>query len=87
VIIVMKHQATPEEIQNVVSQVEARGYRAHLSHGTERTIVGVIGDDRPLEDHLFELLPGVEKVVRILQPFKLASRDFHPENTVVRVRE
>lgn len=85
-IIVMKHQATPEEIQNVVSQVEARGYRAHLSHGTERTIVGVIGDDRPLEDHLFELLPGVEKVVRILQPFKLASRDFHPENTVVRVR-
>jgi 3-deoxy-7-phosphoheptulonate synthase len=86
VIIVMKHQATLEEISAVVSQVEARGYRAHLSHGTERTIIGVVGDDRPLENHQFELLPGVEKVVRILQPFKLASRDFHPENTIVRVR-
>lgn len=85
-IIVMKHQATLEEISAVVSQVEARGYRAHLSHGTERTIIGVVGDDRPLENHQFELLPGVEKVVRILQPFKLASRDFHPENTIVRVR-
>jgi 3-deoxy-7-phosphoheptulonate synthase len=82
----MKHQATLEEISAVVSQVEARGYRAHLSHGTERTIIGVVGDDRPLENHQFELLPGVEKVVRILQPFKLASRDFHPENTIVRVR-
>ncbi|MCS7178655.1 MAG: 3-deoxy-7-phosphoheptulonate synthase [Anaerolineae bacterium] len=85
-IIVMKHQATPEEVQHVVNQVEARGYRAHVSHGTERTIIGVVGDDRPLEDHHFELLPGVEKVLRVLQPFKLASRDFHPEDTMVNVR-
>ncbi len=45
-----------------------------------------MGDDRPLENHNFELLTGVEQVVRILQPFKLASRDFHPENTIVDVR-
>jgi 3-deoxy-7-phosphoheptulonate synthase len=85
-IIVMKHQATPEQIRCVVSQVEVQGFHAHLSQGTERTIIGVVGDDRPLENDFFELLDGVEKVVRILQPFKLASRDFHPENTVIEVR-
>ena len=85
-IIVMKHLASPGEINFVVKQVETFGYRAHLSQGTERTIIGVVGDDRPLENHNFELLPGVENVLRILQPFKLASRDFHPENTVIEVR-
>src|SRR5512137_1076094 len=85
-IIVMKHLATPAEINDVVTQIQVHGYRTHLSQGTERTIIGVVGDDRPLENHNFELLSGVEKVVRILQPFKLASRDFHPENTVVWVR-
>lgn len=85
-IIVMKRGASAGDISFVVSQVEASGYRAHLSQGTERTIVGVVGDDRPLESHNFELLPGVEQIVRILQPFKLASRDFHPEPTVVDVR-
>jgi 3-deoxy-7-phosphoheptulonate synthase len=85
-IIVMRHQATPEQIRCVVSQVETQGFHAHLSQGSERTIIGVVGDDRPLESDFFELLDGVEKVVRILQPFKLASRDFHPENTVIEVR-
>jgi 3-deoxy-7-phosphoheptulonate synthase len=82
----MKHRATAGDIGFVISQVEAHGYQTHLSQGTERTIIGVVGDDRMLENHQFELLPGVEKVVRILQPFKLASRDFHPENTVFDVR-
>ena len=85
-IIVMKRGASAADLSYVVSQVEAFGYKAHLSQGTERTIVGVVGDDRPLENHNFELLPGVEQIVRILQPFKLASRDFHPENTIVDVR-
>ena len=85
-IIVMKRGATAGDISFVVSQVETSGYRAHLSQGTERTIIGVVGDDRPLENHQFEMLAGVEQVVRILQPFKLASRDFHPENTIVDVR-
>jgi len=85
-IIVMKRGATAGDISFVVSQVEISGYRAHLSQGTERTIIGVVGDGRPLENHNFELLSGVEQIVRILQPFKLASRDFHPENTVVDVR-
>lgn len=85
-IVVMKASATTAQIETVVQQVEALGYQAHLSRGTERTIIGVVGDDRPIPSHQFELLPGVEQVVRILQPFKLASRDFHPENTVFDVR-
>ena len=57
-----------------------------MSQGTERTIIGVVGDDRPVQSHNFEMLSGVEQVVRILKPFKLASRDFHPEDTLVEVR-
>jgi len=85
-IIVMKHSAAAADIDTVVKQVEAMGYRAHLSQGTERTIIGVVGDNRPVQPHNFEMLSGVEQVVRILQPFKLASRDFHPNNTVINVR-
>jgi 3-deoxy-7-phosphoheptulonate synthase len=85
VIIVMRRNATVDNISTVVNEVEAQGYHAHLSQGTERTIIGVVGDDRPIETHRFELLDGVENVVRILQPFKLASRDFHPEDTVINV--
>ena len=84
--IIMKHRATRSEINTVISQVKSHGYDVHLSQGTERTIIGVVGDNRKLQNHQFELLPGVEKVVRILQPFKLANRDFHPENTIVTVR-
>lgn len=85
-IIVMKHGAAAADIDTVVQQVETFGYKTHLSQGTERTIIGVVGDDRPVQSHNFEMLSGVEQVVRILQPFKLASRDFHPENTVFDVR-
>ncbi len=85
-IIVMRHGATASDIDAVVTQVEAFGYHAHLSQGTERTIIGVVGDDRPIQSHNFEMLAGVEQVVRILQPFKLASRDFHPDDTVFDVR-
>ncbi|OQA46773.1 MAG: Phospho-2-dehydro-3-deoxyheptonate aldolase [Chloroflexi bacterium ADurb.Bin325] len=85
-IVVMKHNASAADIDTVIRQIEARGYKAHLSQGTERTIIGVVGDNRPVQPHNFEMLQGVEQVVRILQPFKLASRDFHPANTVVDVR-
>ncbi len=84
-IIVMKHTASAAQVASVVNQVETQGYHAHLSQGTERTIIGVVGDDRPLEPHLFELLDGVENVFRILKPYKLASRDFHPEDTIVTI--
>ncbi len=84
-VIVMKHNATADEITEVVANIESLGYKAHLSRGEERTIIGVIGDERPVEPERFELLPGVERAVRILHPFKLASRDFHPDDTLVRI--
>ena len=84
-VIVMKHNATLEEVADVVQSIESLGFKAHLSRGEERTIIGVIGDERPVEPEQFELLPGVERAVRILHPFKLASRDFHPEDSVVRI--
>ncbi len=84
-IIVMKHNAAAEEISQVVDHVESLGFRAHLSRGEERTIIGMIGDERPLDPEHFEVFEGVERVVRILHPFKLASRDFHPEDSVVKI--
>ena len=84
-IIVMKHNATAGEIGEVVQHIESLGFQAHLSAGEERTIIGVIGDERPVEPEHFELFAGVERAVRILHPFKLASRDFHPEDSVVKI--
>jgi len=82
-IIVMKMGATDKEISDIVERVEDLGFRAHLSKGVERTIIGLIGDERPLSPETLELLPGVEKVMRVLHPFRLASRDFKPEDTVI----
>jgi len=65
--------------------VEGLGYEAHLSAGQERTIVGVIGDDRPIDPGNFQPIQGVENVLSILKPFKLASREMHPMDTVVDV--
>lgn len=84
-VIVMKRNATGEDIGQVVEHIESLGFKAHLSQGEERTIIGVIGDERPIEPEHFELLEGVERAVRILHPFKLASRDFHPEDSIVKI--
>lgn len=84
-VIVMKHHASAAEIARVVQDIEELGFRAHLSSGEERTIIGVIGDERPLEPEHFEMLEGVERAVRILHPFKLASRDFHPDDSIIRI--
>jgi 3-deoxy-7-phosphoheptulonate synthase len=82
-IIVMKKGATVREISNVTVRVEQAGRHVHLSEGEERTIVGVLGDGRPLDCEQFERMSGVERIVPILSPFKLASRDFRPQDTIV----
>jgi 3-deoxy-7-phosphoheptulonate synthase len=81
----LRSGASREQIRAVVDKVNEVGYRAHLSAGQERTIIGVIGDERPLNETVFRAMDGVEKVVRILRPFKLASRDFHPDDTIVSI--
>lgn len=80
-IIVMQYNASAQQIADVVVRIEALGMRAHLSRGEERTIIGVIGDERPIDPAQFERLEGVEKTVPILRPYKLASRDMHPVDT------
>ena len=82
-IVVMKHGATSQQIANVTARIEQLGHRVHLSAGEERTIIGVIGNGRPLNREQIVRWAGVEKVVPILHPFKLASRDFRAEDTVV----
>ncbi|MBL8055543.1 MAG: 3-deoxy-7-phosphoheptulonate synthase [Anaerolineales bacterium] len=82
-IIVMQHQASAAQIAAVVARVEQAGYRTSLIKGEERTIIGVIGDDRPIDRTQFETLDGVDKTMPVLKPFKLASRDMHPMDTHV----
>jgi 3-deoxy-7-phosphoheptulonate synthase len=82
-VIVMRGEATEDEVDGVVDRVGALGFRAHVSRGAERTIVGVIGDERPADPQAFEALEGVERVVPILHPFKLASREVRPDGMVI----
>ena len=84
-IIVMSPSATKENIQKVIEKVEAAGLRVHTSEGEEVTIVGVIGDKKKIANLEMNMMEGVEKTVRITEKYKLVSRNFHPENTVVDV--
>jgi 3-deoxy-7-phosphoheptulonate synthase len=81
--IIMKVKATQREIDAVIERVESCGAHAHLSHGEERTIIGVVGDVRQLSRAEFLGLPSVERLIPISRPYKLASREFHPEDSVV----
>jgi 3-deoxy-7-phosphoheptulonate synthase len=80
--IIMRPDATQGQIEAVVHQVESQGLSAHLSSGMERTIIGAIGDSRGIEREQFVHLPGVDRVVPILRPYKLASREFNAENSI-----
>ena len=84
-IIIMKQSATGAQIVNVTARIEQLGCRTHISEGEEHTIIGVIGNGRPLDREQIERMAGVERTVPILRPFKLASRQFHPQDTVVTV--
>ncbi|MEA3377984.1 MAG: 3-deoxy-7-phosphoheptulonate synthase [Chloroflexota bacterium] len=82
-IIVMKQGATQAQVTNVTARIEQWGCQAHISEGEERTIIGVIGNGRPLDRAPLERMSGVERTVPILRPFKLASRDFHPKDSII----
>lgn len=82
-IIVLKRDATQAEIDHVVEKIKATGLAVHISKGKERTIIGAIGDESLLASIPLEAIAGVEKVMPILKPYKLVSRDFRKEGTVI----
>jgi len=81
----MRASASVKEIEHVTSRIDELGFQVHLSQGSERTIIGVIGDERPLDRAMFEVMEGVERTVSILPPYKLASREWRPEGSVITV--
>ncbi len=81
-LIIMKPSATPQQIENVIQKIKETGLAAHLSQGIETTLIGAIGETHDMSTDTFEVLDGVDMVKRITQPFKLASRQFHPENSI-----
>jgi 3-deoxy-7-phosphoheptulonate synthase len=84
-VIVMKKGSSREDLVRVAKAVHDFGFRAHVLPGVERTAIGVTGNEGPLDSDLFERLPGVARAVPISQPFKLASREMKPDDTVVRL--
>ena len=84
-IIIFRQDVSEEQVQNALRKIQALGYTPHLSRGTVKTICGVTGDDRSISEAEFDQLPGVESVLRVLKPYKLASREFHPDATTVGV--
>jgi len=84
-IIVMKQGTTPSDITRMVDKVKKRGLDTHVVTGNEMTIIGCIGDTSTLDPKLFEVDPSVEKVMHVQEPYKLANRAFHPENSIIDV--
>src|SRR3954466_6775001 len=83
-VVVMEERATEAQIENVVARLVEMGMDVHRSTGITRTVLGAVGQGHP-DKGLIEVLEGVHEVVRISEPYKLASRTFKPENTVVTV--
>jgi 3-deoxy-7-phosphoheptulonate synthase len=84
-VVVMKELASDEQIQRVIAQLVDMGFDVHRSTGALRTVIGAVGGQRQFDPRLVEVLDGVQEVLRITEPYKLASRTFRPHNTVITI--
>ena len=84
-LIVMDQKATPEEVEKVIAAIEARGYTARPIPGGERVAIGILNNKGPVDASLFLGLKGVKDAIPVTRPYKLANREFKPEDTVVRI--
>ena len=84
-IIVLKPHTSEENINRVEHQIKKRGLDTHIVRGTEMTIIGCIGDTTLIDSRLFEVDSCVNKVMHVQEPYKLANRAFHPEDSVIDV--
>lgn len=83
-IVVMKPDATSREISSIIARVQADGYQAHLTEGDQQTIIGLVGESpTPLKEDNYSSMAGVDQVMRVSVPYKLASREYHPQPTFV----
>jgi 3-deoxy-7-phosphoheptulonate synthase len=82
-VVVMKELASDEQVQGVIAQLTSMGFDVHRSTGALRTVLGAVGGQRQFDTRLLEVLDGVQEVVRITEPYKLASRTFKRDNTVI----
>src|SRR5918994_833605 len=84
-VVVMQERATDEQVQRVIAQLVEMGFDVHRSTGALRTVIGAVGGNRAFDPRLVQVLDGVHEVLRITEPYKLASRTFKPENTVITI--
>ncbi len=84
-IIVMQPDAGAEQIEAVEAKIRSHGLEVHVSRGTERTLIGAVGDERALEPEMFDPMPGVEKSMHIVKQYKMVAREWHKANTVIDV--
>src|SRR5689334_1644548 len=84
-IIVVKRDTTSEQIEHIVALIHEMGLKTDVSRGIKRTIIGVTGEDDAVRNAPLAAIPGVEEVVPILKPFKLASREYQSEDSVIDV--
>ncbi len=84
-VVVMKERANDEQVQHVIAQLVEMGFDVHRSTGALKTVIGAVGGNRQFDTALIEVMDGVQEVHRITEPYKLASRSFRPENTVITI--
>src|SRR3989337_2393406 len=84
-LIVMKPDAAPNEIERVLETIEKLGYRGHTLPGENRTAIGITGNKGSVDPAHFENLPGVADAIRVTKPYKLISKELRPEKSVVKV--
>lgn len=85
-IIVMERGVEQAKVARILQELESKGFKPVPLYGVERTVIAVIGDERTLDEHHLSSMPGVSKVMSVLQPFKLASRETKQENTVIKLK-
>ena len=85
-VVILKNNATDEQINGVISQLEKYNFQVHVSKGVQKTIIGAIGVQPDFDTRKIRILDGVSEVYRVTAPFKLASRDFKEENTVINIK-
>jgi 3-deoxy-7-phosphoheptulonate synthase len=86
-IVILKRDATEEQIQHIVDKAQQLGLKSHISRGVERTVIGFIGPEDVLRQTPLEVFPGVEQVMPVLAPYKLVSREFQKTDTIIKIND